>query len=150
MMSMTLLGESPDLDAALKIFLSTGHNAALGLTDAAHGPGWIQYRLPWRAELAATGASRLIDPSAIYSLLDAACAMTVWARTGKFAPYPTLDFRVDYLRAPTPGADIIGRGECYAITPDYAFMRGIAHEGDPANPVAHCSGAFMSYKERAS
>lgn len=146
-MSITKLGEHADLGDALEEFVGVGHNAALGMTVRGHGAGWVELGMPWGPHLV-SGAQQAIDTSAIYSLLDAACAMTPWAKLGSFAPYPTLDFRVDYIRPSTPGVELVARGECYAINPDYAFMRGIAHEGDPDQPVARCSGTFMSFKVR--
>lgn len=55
----------------------------------------------------------------------------------------TLDLRVDYLRPATPGKTVIGRGECYRITRAIGFVRGQAHDGDPADPLAHVAGTFM-------
>lgn len=146
-MSITKLSENADLESALQAFVSEGHNAHLGMLVRGHGKGWVEFEVPWRAELT-RGADGILDPGAIYSVMDAACAMTVWAKQGFFAPYPTIDFRIDYLCRPRPGAGVVARGECYALTPDYAFMRGIAHQGDPADPIAHSSGTFMSYKAR--
>ena len=50
----------------------------------------------------------------------------------------------DYMRAAEPGRTVIGRGECYKLTRTIAFIRGIAHDGDPADPVAHVTGTFMA------
>jgi acyl-coenzyme A thioesterase PaaI-like protein len=54
--------------------------------------------------------------------------------------------RVDYLRPASPGKRIIGRGECYAVTKSVGFVRGLAHDGDPADPVAHVTATFMFQK----
>jgi len=55
----------------------------------------------------------------------------------------TLDLRVDYLRPAVPERTVIGRGECYRLTRSIAFVRGIAHDGDPNDPVAHVAGTFI-------
>ena len=47
-------------------------------------------------------------------------------------------------RTGKPGRTVIGRGECYAAKRRVAFVRGMAHDGDPADPVAHVSGTFVS------
>lgn len=142
-MTLEAIRASADLDAALQMFVSYGHNAALGLLPIGHGDGWIEFRLPWKPELAETAGGDRVAPGLLYSLLDSACSMTPWAKLGYFAPSPTLDLRVDYLRAPAPCADLIARGVCHTITPHLALTRGIVHEGDPANPVAQCTGSFM-------
>ena len=37
-----------------------------------------------------------------------------------------------------------GRVECYRITRSAAFVRGIAYDDDPEDPVAHVAGCFMT------
>jgi acyl-coenzyme A thioesterase PaaI-like protein len=89
--------------------------------------------------------------------MDMATSMAIWVRLGRFRHQATLDLRVDYLRPATPGGRILGRGECYRITRSVAFVRGecyritrsvafvrgTAHDGDPADPVAHVTGTFI-------
>ena len=60
-----------------------------------------------------------------------------------FRHQATLDLRVDYLRPATPGHTIIGRGICYGVTKSVGFVRGLAHDGDPDDPVANVTGTFM-------
>lgn len=143
------IASSPDLDGALRIFTSIGHVAKMGLVSTGYGSGWIGYHLPWRKDLTSDATSDVIDNAVIYSVLDSACAITPWAKLGYFFGYPTLDFRVDFVRRPTPRTDLIVRGECYALDADYAFMRAIAHEGDPDDPVATGNGTFMSFNREA-
>jgi acyl-coenzyme A thioesterase PaaI-like protein len=38
---------------------------------------------------------------------------------------------------------VYGRAECYKLTRRVAFVRGIAHDGDPGHPIAHVAGTFM-------
>jgi acyl-coenzyme A thioesterase PaaI-like protein len=78
--------------------------------------------------------------------MDMALSMAIWVRLDRFRQQATLDMRVDYLRAATPGEPIVGRGECYAVTRSVAFVRGLAHQGDPADPVAHVAASFMFTK----
>ena len=62
----------------------------------------------------------------------------------KFQAIATLDLRVDYQRPAKERAAVIGRAECYKVTRSAAFVRGIAHDGDPDDPVANIAGVFMS------
>jgi len=75
--------------------------------------------------------------------MDMATSIAIWIRLGRFRHQATLDLRVDYLRPAVPGRTIIGRGECYGTTRSIGFVRGTAHDGDSADPVAHVGGTFM-------
>jgi acyl-coenzyme A thioesterase PaaI-like protein len=78
--------------------------------------------------------------------MDMATSMAIWVKLDRFRHQATLDLRVDYMRAATPGKRIFGRGECYAVTRSVGFVRGVAHDGDPADPVAHVTATFMFTK----
>ena len=80
----------------------------------------------------------------IISLMDMASGLCVWTRLQEFRAIATMDLRVDYQRPAREHAAIYGRAECYKITRSAAFVRGIAHDGDPADPVANIAGVFMS------
>jgi acyl-coenzyme A thioesterase PaaI-like protein len=54
-----------------------------------------------------------------------------------------LDLRIDYLHPATTGEAIRGTAECYKVTSNIAFVRGVAYHTDPADPIAQCTGAFM-------
>ncbi|MFX5578868.1 PaaI family thioesterase, partial [Acinetobacter baumannii] len=75
---------------------------------------------------------------------DMATSMAAWLKYGSFRPHATLDLRIDYLRPASRGATVIGRGECYRLTRQIAFVRGQAHDGDPDDPIAHVAGTFMA------
>ncbi|NOU03422.1 MAG: PaaI family thioesterase [Novosphingobium sp.] len=121
-----------------------GHGGWLGLAYHAHGEGWFELELPWREELVGVAETGVLASGPIISLMDNATSMSVWTLTGRFVPHATLDLRVDYMRAAVPGRSVIGHGECYKLTRTIAFIKGIAHDGDPDDPVAHVIGTFMA------
>lgn len=129
---------------AAKMMTRHGHGGWLGLTYHAHGAGWFELELPWREELVGVAETGVLASGPIISLMDNATSMSVWTLTGKFVPHATLDLRVDYMRAAVPGRSVIGHGECYKLTRTIAFIKGIAHDGDPDDPVAHVIGTFMA------
>jgi len=127
-----------------KMMTRHGHGGWLGLSYHDHGEGWFELALPWREELVGIAETGVLASGPIISLMDNATSMSVWTLTGKFVPHATLDLRVDYMRAAVPGKTVIGHGECYKLTRTISFIRGIAHDGDPADPVAHVIGTFMA------
>ena len=120
-----------------------GHGGHLGIHYHAHGDNWVELALPYSDALVGDVDSGVIASGPIISLMDNATSLSVWTTIGKFRPQVTLDLRVDYMRPATPGKTVIGRGECYKTTRSMAFVRGIAHDGDPDDPVAHVAGTFI-------
>lgn len=120
-----------------------GHSSALGLKYRGHGDDWAELIMPWRADLVGDISMQTMATGAITGLLDMAAGMSVWTRLGAFRPQATLDIRIDYLRPAKAKADMFGRVECYRTTRQIAFVRGIAHDGDPDDAVAHMAACFM-------
>lgn len=120
-----------------------GHGSRLGIGYQAHGADWCELLLPFRADLIGDPARGVLASGPIVTLMDMATSVGVWLKRGAFLPHATLDLRLDYLRPATPGRTVVGRGECYRVARQVAFVRGIAHDGDPDDPVAHVAGTFM-------
>jgi uncharacterized protein (TIGR00369 family) len=133
----------------IRMMARLGHNAQIGVGYHAHGPDWVALELPWRAELVGDPATGILASGPIFTLMDMAASLSVWITTGVFRPQATLDMRVDYLRPAVPGKTVIGRGECYKLTKSIAFIRGEAHDGDPARPLAHVAGTYIFTGEGA-
>lgn len=121
-----------------------GHGGRLGIAYHDHGPDWVELALPWHADLVGDPDRDVLASGPIIALMDMATSFSVWQKKGAFVPHATLDLRIDYLRPATPGATVIGRGECYRLTRAISFIRGQAHDGDPADPIAHVAGTFMN------
>ncbi|MGQ0559925.1 MAG: PaaI family thioesterase [Sphingosinicella sp.] len=126
-----------------------GHGGALGIAYHAHGPDWVELQLPYSQALVGMPESGILASGPIISLMDMAASLAIWMKLGRFRNQATLDLRVDYLRPATPGLRVIGRGECYGITRSIGFARGIAHDGNAADPVANVSATFMFMDEAA-
>ena len=120
-----------------------GHGGAIGIAYHAHGDDWAELSLPYDERLIGMAETGIIASGPIISLMDMATSLSIWIRLGRFRHQVTLDLRVDYLRPATPGKTIIGRGICYGLTRSVGFVRGLAHDGDPDDPVANVTGTFM-------
>jgi uncharacterized protein (TIGR00369 family) len=120
-----------------------GHGRALGLEYRGSGPNWMELSLPWREELVGVPASGVLASGAIVSLIDTASGGSVWMALGHFQPIVTLDLRLDYMRPALRGETVHARCECVKLTRRIAFIRGVAHGGDPGRPIAHSASTFM-------
>ena len=141
--SRSSAGEPFDPARFLNYVRRVGHGGALGIAYHAHGDDWAELSLPYDARLVGMPESGIIASGPIISLMDMATSIAIWVKLGRFRHQATLDMRVDYLRPAVPGQTIFGRGECYAVTKSVGFVRGLAHDGDPENPLAHVSATFM-------
>ena len=120
-----------------------GHGKALGLQYRGSGPNWMELCLPWREELVGVPETGVLASGAIVSLIDTASGGSVWMKLGYFKPIVTLDLRLDYMRPATKNETVIARCECVKMTRQIAFIRGVAHGGDPERPIAHSAATFM-------
>jgi acyl-coenzyme A thioesterase PaaI-like protein len=123
---------------------ANGHSGFIGMRYRDHGDIWIELEFDWREDLVGDPETGVLASGPIISLLDNATSMSVWTRAGRFSPQVTLDLRIDYTRAATPRKPLIARAECYQLRRSMAFVRGIAHDGDANDPVAHAAGIFMA------
>ena len=123
--------------------LAIPHLKALGISYHGHGRGWSELALPYGEHLVAYPDAGVIASGAIFTLMDSAGGFSVMTGAERMQPVATLDLRLDYLRAATPGRTVIGRSDVQKMTRSVVFVRGVAHDGDPSHPIAHMTGTFM-------
>ena len=136
-----------DLETLFQRIPHSGHNSALGIGIVDWGRGWTECFVDWHPDLVSDPVSGILASGPIISMMDVACGSAVWSAIDDIASNVTLDLRVDYLRPARPGRRVIGRGECYHVTRRIAFVRGMAHDGEPDRPIAQVSGSFVYTRE---
>ena len=129
---------------ACGMLLAHGHPGWLGMQYADHGEDWVELELPWRDDLIGEADRPIIASGPIVSLMDMASGLAIWTTAQAFHAVATLDLRVDYMRPARERTAVFGRSQCYRLTRSAAFVRGVAHDGDPDDPVAHIAGCFMT------
>lgn len=133
-----------DPGRASNFLFGRGHPGWLGLQFRESGDDWVELELPWREDLLGDEGHHVLASGPIVSLLDMASGMSIWTARGTFMPVATLDLRVDYLRSARERSAVFGRAQCYRHTRSAAFVRGVAHDGDPEDPVATMAAVFMT------
>ncbi|WP_209347221.1 PaaI family thioesterase [Pontixanthobacter sp. CEM42] len=141
--------ELPPFDPAktAQFMMRHGHSAKLGLNFRDNGPDWVELELPWRDDLVGEVEREILASGPIISMLDMASGLSIWTKHRAFVPIATLDLRVDYQRPARERSSVFGRVECYRLTRSAAFVRGIAHDGDPDDTVATMAATFMSISQ---
>lgn len=119
------------------------HNAALGTRVLSVGDGVAVMQLEWAEHLVGDAETGILAGGPITVLLDSCCGMSVATRLIELTAFATLDLRIDYARPAEPRKPVIAAAECYRLTPNVAFTRAIAHQGDPTKLVAAAAGTFM-------
>ena len=128
----------------------TPHARHLGMKVVETGPGFAIIKLPYRSELIGDPVRKVVFGGAITTLLDHASGLAVACALDVLRSIATVDLRVDYVRAAVPGLDLYARVDCYKVTRNVAFIRGIAYDRGPDDPFASCLGTFMLGANRSS
>lgn len=118
------------------------HARALGMTIASLGMSKAEITMDWRPEFVGDPYTGVLHGGVVSALMDTCCGAAVLADPAGPESTATIDLRIDYMRAATPGQTIRARAECFHITRSVAFVRALALDDDEQNPVATATGAF--------
>ncbi len=119
------------------------HTRSLGFEVVSMKDGVAVAKIPYSAELVGDPLSGVLHGGVVTSMLDTTGGVAVISAVGLPTPIATLDLRIDYLRPSKPGEDLFARVECYKKTHNVAFTRGVAYNGDEADPVASMAATYM-------
>jgi uncharacterized protein (TIGR00369 family) len=118
------------------------HARALGMKLNKIGNGEAEITMPYNAELVGDPRTGVIHGGAVFAVLDTCCGAAVMSHPAAPGGTATIDLRIDYMRAATPGQSITTHATCYHLTRNVAFVRATAMDEDQDLPVATASGSF--------
>ncbi|WP_281953660.1 PaaI family thioesterase [Pseudophaeobacter arcticus] len=118
------------------------HAQELGLVLEDIGDGIARISMPYDTKLIGDPQSGVVAGGAVSAMMDTCCGAAVMCHPDAPGGTATIDLRIDYMRAATPGQTITTRATCHHITRNVAFVRAVAMDDDTDRPVATASGAF--------
>lgn len=118
------------------------HSKALSMRLDELTDGTSEISMPYDVRLVGDPRTGVIHGGAVSALMDTCCGAAVMCHPDGAGPTATIDLRIDYMRAATPGQRISARAHCYHVTRNVAFLRAFAYDDDRENPVAAATGAF--------
>jgi uncharacterized protein (TIGR00369 family) len=134
---------APDNETIAQQFISAiPHAKALGMKFTSIGDGRAEMSMPYDERFIGDPKTGVIHGGADSAILDTTCGAAVMSHPQAPGGTATIDLRIDYMRAATPGQAIRTRAHCYRITKTVAFVRAEALDDDDELPVATASGAF--------
>ncbi len=140
-----LLIENPKLAEMITsgAFATIPHAQVLNLEGISAEPYKAKIRLAYRDELCGNLETGIVHGGVLISMIDSVCGMAVFCSLTKMEPIATLDLRMDYLKQPTPYADIYAEAECYQLTESIAFVRAWTYHQEIKDSIATSVATFM-------
>ena len=118
------------------------HAGALGMRVIEVTSGRVVMEMPYDERLIGDPESGVIHGGAVSALMDTCGGAAVLAHDSGPTGTATLDLRIDYMRAATPGQTVQAEAICHHMTRNVAFVRATATDDDSGRPVATATGTF--------
>lgn len=110
--------------------------------------GTVILRIPTRPEFLGNPDRGVMHDGVVAVLLDTVCGIAMFEDIAKDDQIATLDLRIDFLRAASIDLDVMASARIDRIGRAVAFVSGLAHQGDPENPIAKAMATFMTLVDR--
>ena len=139
-----LYGQGDDVLERIRTMMQwTPQGRALGLEITRLEGTKVYGRAPYDLKLVGDPEAGVVAGGVITTFLDQLCGMATVLAMQIPSTVATIDLRIDYMRPAEPGRDVLAEAHCYKIGRNVAFVRAVAFEETPDNPIAHATSTFM-------
>lgn len=132
-------------------FLATlRHCQVLGLTVADASENSVTMRLPYAEQIVGNPMLGTVHGGSLTTLMDTACGTAVFSVLPGFELCPTLDLRMDYMKAATSGLDLIAVAKVTRVASSVVFTECEVYQeenGQLGDLIAKCAATFMRIGE---
>ena len=118
------------------------HALELGMVLQSIGDGMAEISMPYDVKLIGDPDTGVIHGGAVSALMDTCCGAAVMCHPDAPGGTATIDLRIEYMRAATPGQTIVTQATCHHISRNVAFVRAVAMDDNRDNVVATATAAF--------
>jgi uncharacterized protein (TIGR00369 family) len=133
----------PDKTQIARQFINAiPHARELGMEITKILDGEAEITMQYDPRLIGDPKTGVLHGGAVSALMDTCGGAAVMSHPDAPAGTATIDLRIEYMRAATPGQALVARATCHRITRNVAFVRAVALDDDTSRPVATATGAF--------
>ena len=119
------------------------HCQLLGLKVLQADETSLQMRLPYSDDIIGNPMMGIIHGGALTTLMDTACGTACFVAIEGMELCPTLDLRVDYMRASEQGLDLVAHASVTRITNNVVFTECQVRQEVDSTLIAKCNATFM-------
>lgn len=130
-------------EKAKRFLANLPHCQRLGLTIVSAQENLLYVRLPYANEIIGNPITGALHGGALTTLMDTACGTAVFASLPGFELCPTLDLRMDYMKAAEAGLHLLAEAKVIRITKHVVFTECMVYQEKDNVLIARCTAAFM-------
>lgn len=130
------------LSLARRFVRALPYARALGMEVEAVRDGGARMSLGYDPRFVGDPETGVLHGGVVTALLDTCSGAAVLLHPRSGGSTATIDLRIDYMRAGTPGRRLMADAEVYRVTRTVAFVRALAWTGSIEEPTATATGAF--------
>lgn len=119
------------------------HGRKLQLTVEAASQQQLTMRLPYQQQIIGNPDDGVVHGGSLTTLMDTACGTLVFAAMPDYELCPTLDLRVDYMKAAAAGQDLIAQASIIRTTSTVVFAQCEVVQEQDGDIIARCTANFM-------